>query len=58
MRLFEEKKKKVVIFSVGEFANTKFQEFPARYGIEERSNNLATFSLQYLMAYLKIFCFV
>lgn len=46
-----------MIFSVGGFVNTRFQEFPAQYGIGERSNNLATLALQYLMAYLKIFYF-
>lgn len=57
MRVFEGKKNKVVIFSVGGFANTRFQEFLAQYDIGERNNSLATLSLQYLMAYLKIFYF-
>lgn len=46
-----------MIFSVGGFANTRLQEFPGQYDLGERSNNLATLSLECLMTYLKIFCF-
>lgn len=37
IRLFEGKKKRSDFFSVGGFANTRLQEFPGQYDIEERN---------------------